>query len=257
MTNQNDGKIKRRRHTPLEREGVEPEMCSVDLRLRILGQVPFFAGLSASDLARVNRLFREHGYAAGESIYHAGDAAAHLHVVASGKVKVTRPTLSGQDVLLEILVPGEFFGSLSASDDAEYADTAQAQTPCCILGIGARDFQSILQNYPAVAMRVLHIVAARLQDAQETIRQLSANSVESRVASTLLKLAEKLGQETKAGTLIQTPLSRQDLAEMTGTTTETVSRVLSHFRKAGLIRSGRRWIALANKSRLMILANSV
>ncbi len=255
MKTQNLRKVKRRRNTPLETERIEPEMCGIDLRLRILGQVPFFAGLSASDLAVVNQLFREHGHAAGEFIYHAGDLAAHLHVVASGKVKVSRPTASGQDVLLEILAPGEFFGSLSTSNMAEYADTAQAQTACCILGIGARDFESVLKRYPAVALQVLRIVAGRLQDAQETIRQLSANSVESRVASALLKLAEKLGEETKAGTLIQTPLSRQDLAEMTGTTTETVSRVLSHFRKAGLVASGRRWIALTDRNRLETLAN--
>ncbi len=248
-------KTKTRRNTPLAAQQIEPHMCSTSLRLRILSQVPFFARLSAVETAAVNELFREHGYAAGETIYHAGDAAARLYVVASGKVKVTRPTLAGQDVLLDLLAPGEFFGSLSALRDAEYADTAQAQTACCVLGVDARDFQTILQRYPAVAMEVLRIVAERLQQAQETIRRLSATSVESRVASALLKLAEKLGEETKAGTLIQTPLSRQDLAEMTGTTTETVSRVMSHFRKAGLIRSGRRWIALTNRGKLMALAS--
>lgn len=168
-------------------------------------------------------------------------------------MKLTRPTLTGQDVLLDMLAPGEFFGSLSALGDAEYADTAQAQTACCILGIGTLDFQAILRQYPTIAIEVLNIVTGRLQTAQETIRQLSANSVESRVAAALLKLAEKLGEETKAGTLIQTPLSRQDLAEMTGTTTETVSRVLSHFRKAGLIRNGLRWVALTNRARLLAL----
>ncbi len=246
--------MKHRRSTPLETEQIEPQMCSISRRLQILSRVPFFAHLSASEIGAVNQLFHEHGYAAGEAIYHAGDKAARLYVVASGKVKVTRPTLAGQSVLLEIHAPGEFFGSLSELGDAEYTDTAQAQTPCCILGIGARDFQSILQQYPVVALEVLRIVAERLQDAQETIRQLSANSVESRVAATLVKLAEKLGTETKAGTLIQTPLSRQDLAEMTGTTTETVSRVLSHFRAEGLISSGRRWIALTDRSRLKALA---
>ncbi len=246
--------MKIHRHTPLATEDITPQMCSTDVRLRILGQVPFFAHLGHGDIEAVNALFRERGYTPGETIYRAGDPAARLYVVASGKVKVTRPTPTGQDVLLEILTPGEFFGSLSALGDREYADTAQAQTACCVLGIGTHEFHSILERYPAVAMQVLNILASRLQEAQDTIHQLSANSVESRVAAALLKLAEKLGQETKNGTLIQMPLSRQDLAEMTGTTTETVSRVLSHFRKAGLISSGRRWIALTNRDRLKTLA---
>ncbi|MCL4393871.1 MAG: Crp/Fnr family transcriptional regulator [Chloroflexi bacterium] len=247
--------MKTHRTTPLAVEQIEPHMCSVALRLKMLAQVPFFARLSTNEIAAVNRSFREHGYVPGETIYRAGDSALRLYVVASGKVKVTRPTIAGQDVAMEILAPGEFFGSLSALGDVEYADTALAQTACCVLGIGTDDFQAILRQYPAVTISVLNIVGERLHGAQDTIRQLSANTVESRVASTLLKLAEKLGEETKGGTLIQTPLSRQDLAEMTGTTTETVSRVLSHLRKAGVIRSGRRWIAITNRAKLVALAS--
>lgn len=248
--------MKTRRSTPLTKEQIEPHMCSIPVRLGILRFVPFLANLSQSEITAVNRAFREHGYVAGETIYRTGDRATRLYVVASGRVKLTRPSLTGQDVLLEMLAPGEFFGSLSALGDAEYPDTAQAQTACCVLGIGTEDFQAVLQRYPAVAIRVLNIVASRLQFAQETIRQLSANSVESRVAFTLLKLAEKLGEETQAGTLIQTPLSRQELAEMTGTTTETVSRVLSQFRKSGVIRSGRRWVAVMDRSKLAELAGN-
>ncbi|HBY95773.1 MAG TPA: Crp/Fnr family transcriptional regulator [Chloroflexi bacterium] len=242
-----------RRSTPLETEDIAPQMCTVDLRLKILAKVPLFTGLSPEEVAEVNRLFQERGYLPSETIYLAGDPASRLYVVAAGKVKLLRHTVGGQDVLLDILTPSEFFGSLSALGDETYSDTAQAHTGCCALGIAADDFQTVLRRYPSVTLQVLAIVAARLHAAHEVVRQLSAHPVESRVASTLLKLAQKLGEEREDAILIQVPLSRQDLAEMTGTTTETVSRVMSQFRKAGLIRSGRQWVAIADPERLAAL----
>ncbi len=243
-----------RRRTPLETETIEPHMCSVDLRLQILSRVPFFAGLDSDALAAVNRLFRERGHEAGATIFCAGDKATHLYVVADGKVKIMRHTLSGQDVLLDILVRGEFFGSLSALGDERYPDTAQAQTMSCVLEITAKDFQTVLQRYPSAALSALNIVAARLKAAHETIRQLSAHPVESRLASTLLKLADKVGERRGGEVLIQMPLSRQDLAAMTGATTETVSRAMSQFRKDGLIHTGRQWVSIADSDALSAIA---
>jgi CRP-like cAMP-binding protein len=244
----------RRKSTPVKPEDVEPQMCSVPVRLKLLSQVPFFADLSSEDVAQVNELFREEGFAGGETIYFVGDPADRLCVVAAGKVKLMRHTLSGQDVLLDILVPGEFFGSLSILGDDAYPDTAQAQTNSCVLGIAAQDFQSVLRRYPSVAILALDIVSQRLRAAHEMIRQLSAHSVERRIASVLLKLAAKVGEKREAGLLIQMPLSRQDLAEMTGTTTETASRVMSQFRKDGLIRTGRQWVVIADYDRVSDIA---
>jgi CRP-like cAMP-binding protein len=243
-----------RRSTPLRSEDVEPRLCTIHRRLEVLSKVPFFTALSPEDISAINRLFRPEGYTAGETIYLSGDPAKRLYVVATGKVKLLRHTLGGQDVLLDILAPGEFFGSLSILGDDQYADTAQAHTSGCVLGIGAEDFQTILQTYPTVAIATLTIMAQRLQSAHETIRQLSAFPVAQRVASVLLKLAEKLGEQTDEGLLIQMPLARQDLADMTGTTLETVSRVMSDFHKQGLIRSGRQWVAISDLAALSAAA---
>jgi len=239
-----------RRSTPLKPEDIEPHMCTIHARLDILSRVPFFADLSSEAVAGVNQLFHDYGYEPGQPIYYAGDPAIRLYVVAVGKVKLLQHTLSGQDVLLDILTPGEFFGSLSVLGDEAYPDTALAQTTACILAIAADDFQAILRRYPSVTVTALETVTRRLKAAHEMIRQLSAHSVEHRIAAALLKLAEKLGEPRPEGLLIQMPLSRQELAEMTGTTVETASRVMSQFQKAGLIRTGRQWVALADKLRL-------
>lgn len=233
-----------RRHTPLATESVEASHCTLTQRLRVLTQSPFFTHVSAEEVEQISAVFRELSYRAGETAYLAGAPATRLYIVAAGKIKLVQAAPDGKNVVLGILVPGDFFGSLSSLGDEKYPDTAVAQTDSCTLTVTARDFQSILRRHPAVAISSLEIVATRLRAMHDLVEQLSAHSVEQRIASTLLKLGEQLGEQRGRGLLIQMPLSRQDLAEMTGTTPETVSRVMSQFRKAGLVRSGRRWVSI-------------
>jgi len=225
-------------------------MCTIDLRLTLLHQPPFFKALSHEAITEINPLFREQGYETGETIYFTGDPAVRLYVVAAGKVKLLRHAPTGQEVLLDLLLPGDFFGSLPLLGEDAYPDTTQAHTTCCTLTITGEDFQTILQQYPQVSLALLEIVSHRLREAHEIIHQLSAAPVESRVAGTLLKLADKLGREHHGELLIQLPLSRQDLADMTGATVETVSRIMSQFRKQKLIRSGRGWVAITDREGL-------
>lgn len=236
--------------SPIDTRTFDPEMCSVDLRLTILSHVSFFSHLPALDIATINRSFQEKGFQPEQSIYCAGDPAERLYVVAAGRVKLLRHTLNGKDVLLDILTPGEFFGSLSVLGEEDYSDTAQAQTTTCALGIGTAAFRTVLETYPSVSLKVLDIVATRLKAAQEQVRQFSAFSVEKRIAYALLKLANKLGQPSEMGLLIQVPLGRDALAELTGTTTETASRVISQFQRDGLIRTGRQWVAISDREKL-------
>lgn len=239
-----------KRRTPLETEEISVEMCSPDVRLRALQGVPFFKTLQPAELAETNRRFKEQGFEPDQPIYFEGDPAGYLYVVAAGKVKLMRHTRSGKDVLLDLLEPGEFFGGLSPLANETYAETAQAHTSVCTLRIDKATFRSILTANPSVALGVLEITAGRLQAAHERVRQLSAYSVEHRIAFTLLKLAEKFGEQQPGRVLIQTPLSRDDLAEMTGTTTESASRAISQFQKAGWIDAGRQWVAITNRKEL-------
>lgn len=244
-----------RRKTPLQVETVEPAACSANLRLSILQQTPFFADLSLAEIRTVNAQFRDDGFQAGESIYFSGDPATRLYVLASGQIKLLRHSTSGQDVLLDILQAGDYFGSLTMLAAELYPDTAQALTAVCALSIQSNTFRALLKQYPQVALAVLDITAQRLQETQETVRGLSVSPVEQRIAAVLLKLADKLGESTAEGILIQMPLSRDDLAQMTGTTTETASRITSQFQKEGLVHSGRQWIALTDKARLEAIAD--
>ena len=165
-----------------------------------------------------------------------------------------RHSLSGRNVLLDMLTPGEFFGSLSTLGDDLYPDTAEAQTQTCVLSIHADDFRRILEKHPMVALRVVDIMAARLRTAHERVRQFSALSVEGRIANLLLVLSRKFGRPSDVGLLIQSPLTRDDLAAMTSTTTETASRVMSQFQKNGLIQTGRKWVSILDQDALEKIA---
>jgi len=244
----------KRRKTPVQIEHTEPHMCSIDLRLEILHGVPFFAGVDTASLAEINSHFVEKGFAGGEYLYFSGDSSEFLYIIAEGRVKLLRHAASGKDVMLDLLIPGEFFGVLSTAGNTAYAETAQALTQVCALTINREDFRTILGRYPTVGMQVLDILAARLETAHDTIHQLSSQSAEKRIAFTLLNLAGKLGEPHEVGLLIQTPLSRDELAEMTATTPETASRVISQFQRDGWIATGRQWIALTNPQALKEIA---
>lgn len=246
--------MKPRRKTPIDIKTTEPHLCNVDLRLQLLGQQPFFVHLSAEDLILINQKFTETGYEPEDFIYQAGDPASRLFIVAEGRVKLFQTSAAGKNVLLDLLGPGEFFGGLDTLGTPVYPDTAQAQTRACVLRISSGNFRQILDLHPGVTLKVLEALAQRLQAANDRFFLISSAPVEKRVAVTLLKLSDKFGRKRKQGHLIETPLSRENLAEMTGSTPETVSRVISQFQREGWIDTGRQWIAIRDIPAIQQLA---
>lgn len=236
--------------SPLRLQWIDPAACTLDYRLKIIGRLPFFRHLPLEVVREINARFHDRSFAADQPVYYEGDSAEQLYLIAMGRVKLLRNTTSGHEVVLDILHGGEYFGSLKALGADSYNETAITQTDGCILQISSQDFETILRQHPDVTLKVLHAVGRRLEESRELVKQLSTYTVEQRLASALLRLANKLGEEKEAGVLLQLPLSRQDLAAMTGATAETVSRVMSRFADQGLIRSGRKWIAVADRKGL-------
>lgn len=240
-----------RKTTPLKDFSLGSHRCSVDLRLEKLSMVPFFADLDDKELTEINKQFSAAHYHADETIYHQDERATMLRVLVHGAVKLVRHTMEGKDVLLDMLRPGEYFGNLSTTGNSVYSETARAQTDVCILSIRMHDFRSLLNEYPKVAVAVLDITADRLQSSQEKIRHLTTLTVKKRIAHILGMLAEKFGEESTHGLLLQLPLSRKDLADMAGTSPETASRIMSQFQEEDLITSGRQWVAINDKPELL------
>jgi CRP-like cAMP-binding protein len=246
--------MKSRRTTPLTIKNIHPHACTAELRLSMLKKVPFFKSISDSDFERINKLSYHKSYYSDNIIYFSGDKASFLFVVISGNVRLVKHSADGRDVLIDILNPGDFLGSLQIFGEDNYKETAIAHTDACILSISNRDFRSVLNTIPAIAVNLVEILSERLKSSNEMIRQLSVKSVEKRIAFILLKLKSKLGVEFEKGSLIQIPLSRNDLAEMTGSTPETASRVISSYAKAGIIKTGRKWISIIDPQKLSEIA---
>lgn len=243
----------KRRTTPLQQSTIQGHHCTVELRMAKLGMVPFLQHLPEEDLAQVHKKFNATHFTEGEFIYMQHEPAARLRIVVEGSIKLIRETAEGKDVLIDMLKPGEFFGSLSALGDTVYTETAQAQTHACVLAIGLNDFRDILREFPPVALAVLDITAQRLSSSNERIRQLTTFSVEKRLINILLSLSAKFGETSSKGLLIQLPLSRKDLADMAGTSEETASRIMSNLQQQGYIKTGRKWVAILNRKSLELL----
>lgn len=247
---------KDRRTTPLRRPCAAPHDCPRPMRLKVLSHARFFTGLDVDEIAAIEARMRVRGYAEGERIYHAGAHADHLFVLASGRVKLVRPTPDGQDVLVDIVTPGGLFGTLTTLGEPEFTDTAEALTVACALSISADDFRAVLRRHPSVALAVVDYLGHRLEETRQALRRLSGGTVEQRVAATLLTLADRLGEPRRGAVLLQLPLTRSDLAAMTGSTTESVSRAMSRLRKEGVIETGRRWTSIIDRDRLAQLVDA-
>ncbi len=238
------------RRSPLRIDSVEAAHCDVKLKRTIVRALPFFVDIDDAAIEEITPLFREMDTAPGQRVYTLGHPADQLLVVAHGYVKLMLPALSGQEILVDMLSRGEFFGRITPGAAGAYAETAISHTACCLLRIGTEAFGSILKRHPETGVRLLETMAGRLASAQERLFQLSAYAAEGRIASTLLRLAVKFGEPWKGGTLIQLPLSREELASLAAVTTETASRVISRLSRAGIVRSGRRWMAVFDEPAL-------
>jgi CRP-like cAMP-binding protein len=220
----------------------------------VLGETTFFSGLGSEELAEVDRRFVAHAYAAHTTLCRAGEPARQLFVLGAGRVKLTRHPDVGCDVVVDVVLPGAMFGALPSGTHPTYGETAETLTGCCVLAIPVEQFRELLQAHPDVAAAVIGSLGDHLSRARAALARLGAPSVEQRIAATVLALVERAGHDRPDMTLVQVPLARVDLAAMCGTTTESVSRTLSRWRRAGVIESGRRWVGVADIDALRAIA---
>jgi CRP-like cAMP-binding protein len=200
--------------------------------VEVLRQVPLFASLTDDQIATAAEWFRAETFDQDAMIFLEGDPADRLWVVSAGQVKIVKHTSDGQENLLEVITPGEMFGGAGLLL-AMHPATAVAMTSLTALSIEREPYLRLIRQYPDIALRIIHLLGERLQAAMK-MRALAVERVDVRLANILLKLCDKVGEMTDDGTRINLPLSRQDLADMAGTTIETAIRVMSRFRKENL-----------------------
>jgi CRP-like cAMP-binding protein len=224
---------------------------------RQLGRVPLFQGLAADVLTRVRDQAHARVVGAGEPFFVEGDKAEEFFVLTSGRVKLTQLTPEGHQVVLRIVGAGDAFGGAGAFGDLTYPIGAEAVEPAVALVWTSTAMRQLMETEPRVALNAVQFVAGRLHDLQRRHRQLMTERVERRVARAVLRLVHEAGRRVDAGVEIDFPVSRQDIAEMTGTTLYTVSRLLSSWEERGIVQSGRQRITLTNPHALVALAEDL
>lgn len=219
-------------------------------RLQILKKSIFFSAVSEETQKEISRLFTEERFQRDDYIFFEGDAPEWLHIVKEGKVKLVKHSDTGKDVILQIFAPGDMFGVISLFDRKPYAASAQAMEPSTILKLARKDFFLFFSRHPFVATEMIMELGRQLREAQATIKSLAVDRVEQRIANILLKLVDKLGVPMGRGTLLNLSLTRQDLADMAGTTVETTIRVMSRFTKSKIIKTANGKILIINSQAL-------
>jgi CRP-like cAMP-binding protein len=219
-----------------------------------LGGSPIFAGIPARELESLARVALEEPHRARGEIFMEGDPARWFYLVRSGHVKIVRHSRAGKDVVLELLGPGEIFGGVAAIERRPYPASAQATEPTVVVKIPADPMIALAERHPTFIKEMALMIGRRLRAAHDSVASLAVDPVEARLAATLLRLANREGTRGEKGVTLPFHLTRQSLADMTGTTVETAIRILSRWLREGLLEDDGRRLVLTDRERLSALA---
>jgi CRP-like cAMP-binding protein len=186
----------------------------------------------------------------GELIWSAGAPSEFVALVGTGFVKMTKSTIHGQEVAVELLGPGQALGILAAIEGRSFPLSAIAVTKSWYLKIPTRVLLPLYQQSPGLKDSLVRGLGPRLRKAHEMMTRMSSGTVEERLAAILFILSDSYGERCADGVLLQVPLTRQDLSEMAGTTVETTIRVMSRWQKDAIVRTDSKVITILDEGRL-------
>jgi CRP/FNR family transcriptional regulator, nitrogen oxide reductase regulator len=220
----------------------------------LVEKLPLFAGLGAAELDAVLSEARSARYPKNAAVFRQGEDAHSFFVLLHGHVRASQTTPAGQQIVVRYVAPGEVFGVATAIGLAQYPATASAVDDSVVLAWPSAAWPRLVARHPSLAASTLQTVGNRLQETHARVIEMSTQQVERRVAHALLRLARQAGRKVAQGVELDFPISRQDIAEMTGTTLHSVSRTLSAWERQGLVEGGRQRIVLRDPHRLFKLA---
>jgi CRP/FNR family transcriptional regulator len=200
-----------------------------------LSGIKLFSAIPEAERAELEPYLIEQSFDKRALIFNEGDPSDWFWIVASGKVKITKISQDGKEIILEIIHARDMFGAVAVLRHMPYPANAVAMEPTTTLKISRTNFMRVVDRFPEIMQMLFESLGTRLKDSHETMRNIALEKVGSRIAALLLKLAEQAGTKTASGTRLNIRLTKQDIAEMVGTTVETSIRTMSRFRKDGLI----------------------
>jgi CRP/FNR family transcriptional regulator len=191
-------------------------------------------------------------------VWNEGDMPRFLYLILDGRVKLIKHSETGKDVIIEIFGPKDAIGEMSLLVGGSYTTTAVCLSPTTLLCVPRTQILDLLATVPGMALRAMRGMARRSRMLMQKNKELAAGGVEYRIAHLLLKLADRIGEEDEqTGITIPIVLSRQDIADLVGTTVETAIRVMSRWRKMGIVTNDNRGIVLRDRETLEDLAAGI
>lgn len=203
-----------------------------------------FSVLTEEELDEISQFFETLDFKNDEYIFNEGDESKWLYIVSRARVKMAKHSLSGKDMIVEIKSPGGMFCCSAVLDEKPYPESAQAMDHVSVIRINRQNLQKLKESYPVLNLQIAQYASNKLRDAYNMMKNIATEKVEMRIASVLLKLAEKSVPENNGFMKIDFSITRQEIAEMVGTTVETCIRTIRDFEKQGRVKTEGRKILI-------------
>jgi CRP-like cAMP-binding protein len=226
------------------------------LDISLISELPPFSGMEAEDMRRLLDQATSQRHESGATIFQEGDEARSFSLLLDGHIRVIKVNQHGDQMIARYISSGELYGIAKAIGRDTYPASAIAAVDCLSLVWPTGIWDDVISRHPGFATNSYQTVGKRLAETQESLLELATAKVEQRVANAIIKLANQTGRRTDDGILIDFPISRQDISEMTGTTLHTVSRLMSAWEDMGWVKSGRQKIVLVEGHKLMLVATN-
>jgi len=234
--------------------GIIAVTANLPLNRAWLANLPPFANSSREEQDDILRQASVRRLRGGDTVFEQGAPADAFYLLIHGRLKATQLTDDGQRVLVRLVNPGDLFGFVRALGRRDYPATASATLDSLALAWPIHQWEPLLARHPGFALNTVQAIGERLQEAHARFCELATEEVERRVAHAVLRLIQQSGTPEADGIRIDFPVTRQDIAEMTGTTLHTVSRILSAWEGRGLVRGGRQKLLVCRPQQLMRIA---
>ncbi len=216
---------------------------------------PLFAGVTPAEYTSISASAHVKTYSRGEVIYFKGDIVQQVMLLTTGSIKITQFGASGTEVILNLRVTGDVLGATSLLSRGRHAATAQTFRLCRALTWDTRVFKTMLDRSPILHQNMARILENDIEELEQRFQEVATEKVGTRVAHQLLRLQDKIGRQVR-GEGIEVSLSRQELAQMTGTTLFTVSRLLSSWELLGIVKANREAVIICDTAALRSAAEA-
>ena len=200
-----------------------------------IAALELFAGLPAAAIDEVLAQACVRKLSRGTRVFDQGDHTERAHALLSGAVRISQTGSDGGEAVIRFIGPGEIFGSLAMFTGHRYPADGTVMAESVEVSWRRAELLDIVARHPQIAINLVGIIAHRLEELQERVREMATQRVDCRIANALLRLARQAGKAGERGTQIAFPLRRKDIADISGTTLHTVSRIVNSWRRRGLV----------------------